>query len=93
MFINPKDAPFAVAMAVLLLGLVRLLEEYPKPSAADASSSSASGFGLSIGSRIMAGFGVIYALVRRSACSSLIEARAPTGCARRVARSAGFCSR
>ena len=31
MFINPKDAPFAVAMAIFLLGLVRLLEQYPKP--------------------------------------------------------------
>src|SRR6266436_30196 len=32
MFMNPKDAPFAVAMVVLLLGLVRLAEEYPAPS-------------------------------------------------------------
>src|SRR5262245_23463187 len=29
MFINPKDAPFAVAMAILLLGLVQVIEEYP----------------------------------------------------------------
>src|ERR1041384_5159792 len=33
MFMNPKDAPFAAAMAVLLLGLVRAIEEYPKPGA------------------------------------------------------------
>src|SRR6195952_205431 len=32
MFMNPKDAPFAVAMLVLLLGLVRLAEEYPHPT-------------------------------------------------------------
>ena len=32
MFMNPKDAPFAVAMVVLMLGLVRLAEEYPSPS-------------------------------------------------------------
>ena len=34
MFINAKDAPFAVAMAILLLGLVRAFEEYPRPSPA-----------------------------------------------------------
>src|SRR3954447_16385831 len=32
MFMNPKDAPFAVAMIILMLGLVRLAEEYPQPS-------------------------------------------------------------
>ena len=32
MFMNPKDAPFAVAMVILMLGLVRLAEEYPAPS-------------------------------------------------------------
>jgi hypothetical protein len=62
MFINPKDAPFAVAMAVFLLGLVRLLEDYPKPSAATLAIVGL-GFGLSIGSRIMAGFGVIAAVI------------------------------
>ncbi len=34
MFINPKDAPFAVAMAALLYALVRAIEEYPRPGAA-----------------------------------------------------------
>ena len=28
---NPKDAPFAVSMVILILGLVRLAEEYPTP--------------------------------------------------------------
>src|SRR3954469_10597773 len=32
MFMNTKDAPFAVSMVILLLGLVRLAEEYPSPS-------------------------------------------------------------
>ena len=58
MFINPKDAPFAVAMAVLLLGLVRALEEYPRISPATTLLLGL-GFGLSIGSRIMGGFGVL----------------------------------
>ena len=34
MFMNPKDAPFAVAMVILILGLVRLAEEYPAALAA-----------------------------------------------------------
>ena len=37
MFMNPKDAPFAVAMVILMLGLVRLVEEYPVSLAADHS--------------------------------------------------------
>jgi hypothetical protein len=61
MFMNPKDAPFAVAMAVFLLGLVRAFEQYPRPSAATLAILGL-GFGLAIGSRIMAGFGVLYAL-------------------------------
>jgi 4-amino-4-deoxy-L-arabinose transferase-like glycosyltransferase len=62
MFINPKDGPFAAAMAIFLLGLVRLLDEHPKPSAATLGILGV-GFGLSIGSRIMAGFGVIDAVL------------------------------
>ena len=31
-FMNPKDIPFAIAMVVFMLGLVRLVEEYPQPS-------------------------------------------------------------
>lgn len=53
MFMNPKDAPFAVAMAVLLLGVVRAVEEYPNP---DARSIVLVGIGLgaTFGSRILA---------------------------------------
>jgi hypothetical protein len=61
MFINPKDAPFAAAIAVFLLGLVRAIEQYPRPSPATVAILGL-GFGLSIGSRIMAGFGVLDAL-------------------------------
>ena len=60
MFINAKDAPFAVAMALFLLGLVRLLDQYPKPCPTTLFLVGL-GFGLSIGSRIMAGFGVLEA--------------------------------
>jgi len=61
MFMNPKDAPFAAAMALFLLGLIRLLEQYPRPSVSTVGLVGL-GFGLSIGSRIMAGFGVIDSL-------------------------------
>src|SRR3954468_24743216 len=61
MFMNPKDAPFAVAMALFLLGLVRLLDQYPRPCPTTLFIIGA-GFGLSIGSRIMAGFCVIEAV-------------------------------
>ena len=61
MFMNPKDSPFAVAMAIFLLGLVRAFEEYPRVSMATAALVG-SGFGLSFGSRIMGAFGVIAAL-------------------------------
>lgn len=60
-FINAKDGPFAVAMALLLLGLVRAFEQYPRPSAATVALTGV-GFGLAIGSRIMGGFGMVYAL-------------------------------
>jgi Dolichyl-phosphate-mannose-protein mannosyltransferase len=54
MFMNPKDAPFAVAMTVLLLGSVRIFEEYPAPSAPSAVLFGV-GLGLTIGTRVMGG--------------------------------------
>jgi hypothetical protein len=62
MFMNPKDAPFAVAMVVLMLGLVRLAEEYPHPSPRTILIVGL-GAGLSIGSRILGGLALVYALV------------------------------
>jgi hypothetical protein len=59
--INAKDGPFAVAMAVLLLGLVRAFDQYPRPCAGTVALTGA-GFGLAIGSRVMGGFGGISAL-------------------------------
>ena len=62
MFINPKDAPFAVAMVILMLGLVRLAEEYPGPSPRTVLIVGL-GAGLSIGSRILGGLALVYAIV------------------------------
>ena len=62
MFMNPKDAPFAVAMVVLMLGLVRLAEEYPAPSPRTILILG-TGAGLSIGCRILGGLALIYAAV------------------------------
>src|SRR6201991_2796231 len=52
MFMNPKDAPFAVSMIILMLGLVRLAEEYPSPSPRTILIVGI-GAGLSIGCRIL----------------------------------------
>jgi hypothetical protein len=62
MFMNPKDAPFAVAMVVLLMGLVRLAEEYPQPSPRTILIVGF-GAGLSIGCRILGGLALVYAVV------------------------------
>src|SRR6202047_1656464 len=61
MFMNPKDAPFAVAMVILMLGLVRLAEEYPAPSPRTILIVGL-GAGLSIGSRILGGLALVYSL-------------------------------
>jgi hypothetical protein len=61
MFMNPKDAPFAAAMAILLLGLVRAFEEYPRPRVATVVLFGV-GLGLSVGSRILADMSGVYAL-------------------------------
>jgi hypothetical protein len=62
MFMNPKDAPFAVSMVILMLGLVRLAEDYPSPSPQTVIILGL-GAGLSIGSRILGGLALIYALI------------------------------
>jgi hypothetical protein len=57
-FMNAKDGPFAVTMAVALLGLVRAFEEYPRATPATIALYGI-GMGLAIGSRVMGGFAVI----------------------------------
>src|ERR1700752_2806572 len=62
MFMNPKDAPFAVAMVVLLLGLVRLAQEYPAPSPHTVLIVGL-GAGLALGCRVLGGLAGPYALL------------------------------
>ncbi|RXH38660.1 glycosyltransferase family 39 protein [Bradyrhizobium zhanjiangense] len=62
MFMNPKDAPFAVAMIILMLGLVRLAEEYPQPSPRTVLIVGL-GAGLSLGCRVLGGLALVYAVL------------------------------
>ncbi|MFL6809097.1 MAG: glycosyltransferase family 39 protein, partial [Bradyrhizobium canariense] len=62
MFMNPKDAPFAVAMIILMLGLVRLAEEYPQPSPRTILIVGL-GAGLSLGTRVLGGLALVYAVI------------------------------
>jgi hypothetical protein len=62
MFMNAKDAPFAVAMVIALLGIVRALDEYPHATPATVALCGV-GVGLAVGSRVMGGFAIINALV------------------------------
>ena len=62
MFMNPKDAPFAVAMIILMMGLVRLAEEFPAPSPRTVLIVGL-GAGLSVGSRVLGGLALLYALI------------------------------
>jgi hypothetical protein len=61
MFINPKDAPFAVAMVFLLLALMRTFAEYPAPSRRSTMLFGA-GLGVTLGTRILGGMAAFYAL-------------------------------
>jgi Dolichyl-phosphate-mannose-protein mannosyltransferase len=62
MFMNAKDTPFAVTMAMALLGLVRAFQEYPRATPATVALCSV-GIGLAVGSRVMGGFAVLEALL------------------------------
>jgi hypothetical protein len=62
MFMNAKDAPFAVAMVIALFAIVHALEEYPHATPATVAIWGV-GVGLAIGSRVMGGFALFNALL------------------------------
>ena len=62
MFINAKDAPFAVAMTLLLFGLVRAIEDYPRPGVTTIAIFGV-GLGLTLGTRIMGGMTALYMIL------------------------------
>lgn len=62
MFINCKDAPFAVVMLLVLLGIVHAFEQYPQPRPATVALLSIA-IGLAVGTRVLGGFAVIEALL------------------------------
>ena len=88
MFMNPKDAPFAVAMALLLLGLVRAFDEYPRPTAATIVLFGI-GLGLTIGTRIIGGMAALYAAAAAALLVAVMK-RARSGCAPRPKRLGRF---
>jgi hypothetical protein len=61
MFMNPKDAPFAVAMALLTLAMVRAFEEYPVPTT-ETVVTFGIGLGFALGSRVIGAMAGVYAL-------------------------------
>ena len=85
MFINAKDAPFAVAMVFLTLALVRAFEEYPQPAPITCAMVGTAA-GLAFGTRVLGGFaafnalaalGLVFAIEARR--SGLRPARANVG--------------
>ena len=62
MFINAKDAPFAVASAIALYGIVCAFETYPRVTPATVALCGI-GVGLAVGSRVLGGFTVLDAVL------------------------------
>jgi len=85
MFMNPKDAPFAAAMALLLLGLVRSFEEYPEVAPATVALFGV-GLGLTIGTRVIGGMAACYAA---AGLALVVAVEARQGGTRRAAERAG----
>lgn len=90
MFMNAKDAPFAVAMAFLTLALVRAFEEYPAPSPI-ACAMVGGAAGLAIGTRVLGGLAAVNALAALLVVVA-IEARR-TGLRQAAIRGAAFLVR
>jgi hypothetical protein len=62
MFINCKDAPFAVVMMLALISTVHAIEQYPHPRPATVALLGVT-IGVAIGTRVLGGFAVIEAFL------------------------------
>jgi dolichyl-phosphate-mannose-protein mannosyltransferase len=62
MFINPKDIPFAVAMAFLLYVCVRAFEEHPRPRPFTIALFGVA-LGLTVGTRVIGGVAILFAAI------------------------------
>lgn len=60
MFINAKDAPFAVAMVFLMLALTRVFQCYPRASWQNVALLGI-GLGVAVGTRVLGGMAALYA--------------------------------
>jgi Dolichyl-phosphate-mannose-protein mannosyltransferase len=86
MFMNPKDAPFAVAMALLLLGLVRAFQEYPRPEPATMAIFGI-GLGLAMGTRVIGGVSALYAAASLAlVCTGELRTLGPRAAGARLGR-------
>jgi hypothetical protein len=86
MFMNPKDAPFAVAMALLLLGLVRALQEYPRAGPATTAIFGI-GLGLAMGTRVIGGISALYAAASLAlVCAGEMRTLGPRAAGARLGR-------
>jgi 4-amino-4-deoxy-L-arabinose transferase-like glycosyltransferase len=61
MYMNAKDAPFAVAMVFLTFSLARALEQYPRPSPINCAMVGAA-VGLTLGTRVLGGVAIFNVL-------------------------------
>jgi hypothetical protein len=60
-YINPKDAPFAVAVVFLIACMMRAVTEYPRPTFTTAAVLGV-GLGIAVGSRILGVMAAMYML-------------------------------
>lgn len=74
MYMNAKDTPFATAMAVLLYGIVAVIDHYPKPGWR-AVVLFGVGLGLAFGQRVLAGIAAPYGIAAM-ALMAVTDARA-----------------
>lgn len=89
MFINAKDMPFAVAMALFALTLIRAFDEYPAPSATTVALVGIS-FGLAFGTRVLGALAVVPA---GAALALIIAEEARNGVKPAFARAGRFVLR